>query len=121
ADPGSLRIVMNGDRPVYIAGGASVYADTGEPVPVRRASANQAVRIVRDWVPEHAATVRHDARLLDSDQWTLQGAQRSQMPLHRIAVGDPADTYYYVAESTGEIVMKTDRWSRFKGFWSGVL
>jgi hypothetical protein len=81
----------------------------------------QAIERIRKWVPEHASTVRYDAYLEDSDQWTLQSAQRSQMPLHRIALDDQADTYYYVAENTGEIVMKTDRASRFKGFWSGVL
>ena len=118
--PGGLRIEMQGDRPVYRISGFPVYADTGEPAqaPV---TAEQAVELIRNWVPEHAATVRYDARLEDSDQWTLQSAQRNQMPLHRIALDDEANTYYYVAEETGNIAMKTDRESRFKGFWSGVL
>src|SRR5262249_4504403 len=119
--PTSLRIEMRGDRPVYRFGRESVYADTAEPVVVASVDQDAAVDIIRRWVPQHAATIEYDAYLEDSDQWTLQSAQRNQMPLHRIAVGDPADTYYYVAESTGEIIMKTDRASRFKGFWSGVL
>lgn len=119
--PTSLRITMKDDRPVYSFGRASVYADTGDPVPVLGADQQQAVEIIRRWVPEHASTVRYDKYLEDSDQWTLQSAQRSQLPAHRIAVQDAADTYYYVSEGSGEIIMKTDRVGRFKGFWSGVL
>jgi hypothetical protein len=120
--PASLRIEMEGDRPIYRFGrDSAVYADTGEAVPVPGADAQQAVGIVRRWVPQHAATVRYDAYLEDSDQWTLQSAQRSQLPAHRVAVGDDAGTYYYVSEASGELIMKTDRVSRFKGFWSGVL
>lgn len=119
--PSSLRIEMRGDRPVYRIGSAAVYADSGEAVPVLPVDAGQALDIIRSWVPEHASTVRYDARLEDSDQWTLQSAARSQMPLHRISVGDSADTYYYVAEATGSIAMKTDRTARMKGFLSGVL
>ena len=118
--PGTLRIEMRGSRPVYRISGFPVYADTGEAVRTG-ANALQAVEIIRRWAPEHAATVTYDARLEDSDQWTLQSAQRNQMPLHRIAVNDEAGSYYYVSEETGEIVMKTDRESRIKGFLSGVL
>jgi len=119
--PASLRIEMKGDRPVYSFGRTAIYADTGELVPVLGADQQQAVEIIRKWVPEHAATVRYDKYLEDSDQWTLQSAQRNQMPAHRIAVDDDADTYYYVSEGSGEIIMKTDRVGKFKGFWSGVL
>jgi hypothetical protein len=119
--PTSLRIEMKGDRPVYSFGRAEVYADTGELVPVISADRKQALEIIRKWVPEHAATVRYDKYLEDSDQWTLQSAQRNQMPVHRIALDDDANTVYYVSEGSGEIVMKTDRVSRFKGFLSGVL
>jgi len=51
----------------------------------------------------------------------LQQAQRQFMPLHRISVGDPAGTNYYVSEDTGELVMKTDRRGRFWGFWSALI
>jgi hypothetical protein len=116
-----VRIEMYYDgRPIYrLSGNTKVYADTGEVVP--GATEFQALNLIRNWVPEHAATVRYDARLEDSDQWTLQGAQRSLMPLHRISVGDPAYTYYYVSELTGEPVMKTDHRSRFWGWLSAVL
>ncbi len=119
-DPSQLRIEMYYDRrPVYRFGTTRVYADTGESV--EGATAEEALDLVRKWVPEHASTVRYDAYLEDSDQWTLQTAQRYFMPVHRIGVGDAADTFFYVSERWGEPVMKTDRKSRFWGFWSGVL
>lgn len=119
--PGRLTVAMQDGRPTYRFGQSAVYADTGELVRRSPVDADAAVEVVRRWVPEHAATIRYGQYLVDSDQWTLQSAQRSQMPVHRIAVGDERDTYYYVAERTGEIVMKTDRASRLKGFASGVL
>jgi hypothetical protein len=106
-------------RPVYRFGNRAVYADTGDLAP--GANALQAVDLIRRWVPEYARTVKYDAYLEDSDQWTLQRAQRQFMPVHRIAVGDPAGTIYYVSEATGEPIMKTDRRGRFWGFWSAVL
>lgn len=119
--PERLRIEMYFDgRPIYrFQGTTKVYADTGGLV--GRATAAEALELIRNWVPEHRSTIRYDKRLSDSDQWTLYAEQRAQMPLHRIAVGDPADTYYYVSEKTGEPTMKTDRKARFWGFWSGVL
>jgi hypothetical protein len=119
--PASLSIGMRGDRPVYVFGATVVYADSGERMPVHAAGADEAVEIVRGWVPEHAASIRYDRYLEDSDQWTLQSAQRRHMPVHRIAVGDARRTYYYVAERSGELIMKTDRAGRIKGFMSGVL
>jgi hypothetical protein len=81
--PTSLRIEMKGDRPVYSFGRTAIYADTGELVPILGADRQQAVEIIRRWVPEHAVTVRYDKYLEDSDQWTLQSAQRNQMPRAR--------------------------------------
>ena len=119
-DPDRLRVEMYYDgRPIYRFGRTKVYADTGDLV--SGANALQAMELIRRWVPEHAGTVRYDAYLEDSDQWTLQNAQRDLMPLHRISLGDPQDTYYYVSELTGEPVMKTDGRSRFWGWWSAVL
>ena len=117
-----VRLEMYYDgRPVYrFDGDQKVYADTGERVP--GASREDAVALIRRWVPpEFAATVRYDGYLLDSDVWTLYSAQRSAMPLHRLTVGDPAGTVYYVSEKTGEVNHKTDRRGRFWGFLSAVL
>lgn len=120
-DPTQVRIEMFYDgRPIYrFQRGAAGYADTGELLP--GADKEQALEFVRRWAPEHASTITYDGYLEDSDQWTLQAAQRQYMPLHRIALNDPADTHYYMSEITGEPVMKTDRETRWWGFWSAVL
>jgi hypothetical protein len=119
---GGLQIEMHyNGRPMYrLSGGVKVYADTGELVPgVDQAAA---IEMVRHWVPPaFARTVRYDGYLLDSDVWTLYSAQRSAMPLHRLTVGDPAGTVYYVSAKTGEVNHKTDRRGRFWGFLSAVL
>ena len=120
--PARLRVEMFYDgRPIYrFPDGTKVYADTGERV--SGASREEALDIVRRWVPpRYAATVRYDGYLLESDQWTLYNDQRAAMPLHRIAVGDPAGTHYYVSATSGEPTMKTDRRGRFWGYTSAVL
>lgn len=122
--PARVRVEMYYDgRPIYRLGAAAVsanvYADTGDLV--GGASREEAVEVVRRWLPGHAATVRYDGYLLDSDQWTLYSEQRAAMPLHRISVGDPSGTNYYVSEKSGEPTMKTDRRGRFFGYISAVL
>lgn len=119
--PARLRIEMFYDgRPIYrFPDSTKVYADTGERV--SGASRERAVELIRQWLPRYAGTVRYDGYLLESDQWTLYNEQRTAMPLHRIAVGDPAGTHYYVSEKTGEPTMKTDRRGRFWGYISAVL
>ena len=74
-DPDRFKIESYYDgRPIYRFGNTKVYADTGEPV--SGANAEQALDLVRRWVPQYANTVAYDAYLEDSDQWTLQQAQR---------------------------------------------
>src|SRR5262249_41072770 len=107
--PSRVRIAMFAGRPVYrfFSGGTwqAIYADTGAQLgPLPDADAMEALR---RFVPEHAGTLRHDARLVDSDQWTLQGVIRNTMPMHRIALGDASGTDYYVSERTGEPVLRT--------------
>src|SRR5262245_10929238 len=115
-----LRVEMFYDgRPIYrFDGSKKVYADTGEAVP--GATAEEAIAFVQRWLPQYASSVRYDGYVVDSDQWTL-GERRGTMPLHRIAVGDPAGTHYYISEVTGEPTMKTDRRSRVFGYVSAVL
>ena len=119
--PARFRIEMFYDgRPIYrFQDGTKVYADNGERV--AGASREQALEIVRRWVPAYAASVRYDGHLLAPDQWTLYSDQRPGFPLHRIALGDPAGTNYYVSEKTGELTMKTDRHGRLWGYISAVL
>jgi len=114
------RVEMSFDgRPLYrFQGGAAVYADTGDTT--GGMTAGEAVAFVQRWVPQYASTVRYDALVVNSDQWTL-GERRGTLPLHRIAVGDPAGTHYYISEVTGEPTMKTDRRSRVLGYAGAVL
>jgi hypothetical protein len=121
--PSRVRMAMHDGRPVYRLQSGSdwrmVYADTGEPL--RGMSADEAMALMRRFVPEHASTLAYDRRLTDSDQWTLQSVIRNNMPMHRIALGDEAGTEYYVSEKTGEPVIRTTASGRFWGYLSAVL
>ena len=107
--PRQIVVGMLGDRPVYRFTGAggvtTVYADTGAALDGLDAKA--AVALARRFAPEHATTTRYDVRLRDPDQWTLQS--RAYFPLHRVRLGDDADTVLYVSDRTGEPVMRTTR------------
>ena len=116
--PSRVRVSSYRSRPVYrfFLGRleTTVFADDGrvlEPV-----SPDEALAIVRDGFPEH----RDSARVLDTrirpDQWTIETPFGATGPLHVIALGDPASTNVYVASYTGEIVLETDRASRFWGY-----
>jgi len=121
--PSRVRIAMHGGRPVYRIqsneGWTMIYADTGEVQ--HSMSAEDAMAEVRRFAPEHAATLRYERRLDDSDQWTLQSVIRTHMPMHRIALGDAAGTEVYVSERMGEPVMRTTASGRFWGYMSAVL
>ena len=123
AAPGATRLTIStlGSRPVYrvIAAGQArtIFADTGETLPP--VSAERAVEIARTFSNGDGAAVRYDARLEDADQWTF--AVRGQMPLHRISLGDANATRLYIAERSGEVVMKTTASGRRWGFLGAVL
>lgn len=106
-------------RPVYrvTAGGRTqiLFADSGGQAPA--VDADQAMRIARAFDGGHH-TLRYDARLTDADQWSF--AIRGRMPVHRIAVDDPAGTELYVAEAGGDVLLKTDASGRFWG-WIGAV
>jgi hypothetical protein len=120
APPDRLRIASIGGRPVYrFAAGSRwsvVFADDGSPLSA--VAAGDALRIARRLYPEHAATLRHDGRLAEPDQWTLQS--RAFLPAHRIALGDGEDTRIYLSERTGEPVMSTSR-SRRRWAYAGAV
>ena len=119
--PRRILVGMLRDRPVYRFSGAggwtTVFADTGDALDAL--DADDAVAIARRFAPERAATTRYDARLTDPDQWTLQS--RAYFPLHRVRLGDEADTALYVSDRTGEPVMQTTRQTRRWGYVGAVL
>ena len=120
-DAARLRVEMFYDgRPIYrFPDGTKVYADTGQRV--GGVSREDAVEMIRRWVPQFANTVRYEAYLTEPDQWTVGPSRRAALPLHRIDLGDPAGTTYYVSERLGEPTMKTDRRGRVLGYVSAVL
>jgi len=106
-------------RPVYrVTANRSqqtTFADTGEVLPAL--TADRALQVARAFAG--AAAVRHDGRLEDADQWTF--SVRGQMPVHRIAVADSEGTRLYVAERSGEVVMKTTASGRRWGYLGAVV
>jgi PepSY-associated TM region len=116
-----IRITTFRDRAVYrLTSGrvsTTVVAESGRLL--EELTPDDAVAVVRELIPEYAATIRHDAVLLDADQWTM--GVRAQMPVHRVAVGDPGGSYYYVAQRSGEVVMRTTAAERRWAYPGAVL
>ena len=121
--PDRIRVGMLGERPVYrlLADGlwTTVYADTGEVL--RAVSEADALAVARRLWPEHARTLSGAGRIVEPDQWTLDGGLPRFLPMQRVAMGDAQDTMVYVSERTGEPVMKTTARGRFWGFMGSVL
>ena len=119
--PDRLRVGMLGQRPVYrfARGGewSAVFADDGRLL--NGLTGEQAMMLARQFSPEFADSARYDTHLADADQWTL--TVRALTPVHRIALGDSDDTYLYVSDRTGEVVMKTTSWGRIWGYLGSVL
>ena len=112
--------MISDGRPVYrFDGAAKVYADTGDLVRGRHGRRCHCTRSA--WVPQYGSTVLLRWLCLELRSVDARRTARGTMPLHRIAVGDPAGTHYYISEVTGEPTMKTDRRSRVLGFVSAVL
>ena len=121
--PQRAYISSYGSRAVYRflvrRGWVSVYADDGAAfVPVDE---QEAVGVAGDLFPDHRETARHLETITDPDQWTIGHPFRATGPLHKVALGDAANTVLYVARDTGEVMVKTDRASRFWGYIGPVL
>lgn len=119
------RVVLTSyrNRPVYRLGldfgSITVFADDGSWLD--GVTPEDAAAVAGLMFPEHHATVRHLDSKTEPDQWTIGNRFNATGALHRIGLGDAAGTEVYVAEATGEIVMKTDRASRFWGYLGPVL
>jgi hypothetical protein len=120
-DAARVTITSFNGRPVYRVAGPggprTIFADTGkvlEPL-----NADRALEIAGAFAGSPASAIRYETRLEDADQWTFN--VRAQMPVHRIALGDPEGTELYVAEKSGEVVQKTTASGRRWGFLGAVL
>ncbi|HET9948177.1 MAG TPA: PepSY domain-containing protein, partial [Longimicrobiales bacterium] len=116
-DAEGARIAMLAGRPVYRFGTRTVWADTGEPLGSLGKEA--ALSVVGAAWPERAGTLRPEGLLEAPNQWTLQN--RADLPLHRIALGDPNDTRVYVSDRSGEIVMEATARERRWAYAGAVL
>jgi PepSY-associated transmembrane protein len=119
--PARIRISTLRSRPVYrffVQGEwVTVFADDGSVL--EQLSPDQALEVVRDAFPAERSTARFVETLREADQWTI--GMRAGGPLHLVSLGDAAATNVYVASDTGEIVLKTDRSSRFWGYAGPVM
>ena len=124
-EPSRVRLSMYNGRPVYrfnksgIGNWPAVYADTGEVLPDM--GPEQALKWMKQFVPESASTMTYDAYLASPDEFTRIPTLAGYVPMHRIALNDPAGTEYYVAAKTNDIVHKTDRRTRILAFSGYIL
>jgi hypothetical protein len=123
--PYRVRLSMYDGRPVYrftrvsIGNWTAVYADTGEVLP--GIGREQALNWMKKFAPEHASTMTYDAYLESPDEYTRIPTLAGYVPLHRIAMNDPAGTEYYISEKSNDIVQKTDRRGRVLAISGYVL
>ncbi len=106
-------------RFVFGSGSLTVFADDGTFADT--VDAGTAVRVVEAMFPESRGRAAHVEARDAPDQWTIGNRFGATGALHRVALGDGAATELYVAEATGEVVMKTDRSSRLWGMAGPVL
>jgi hypothetical protein len=121
--PQRAQLTTYGARPVYRfltnRGWHTVFADDGAVL--QPLTAADAVGVAGDAFPEHRDTARHRATITEPDQWTIGSPFVLTGPLHIVELGDDAGTDVYVASSTGEIELTTDRARRFWGYAGPVL
>jgi hypothetical protein len=105
-----VRIGMLLARPVYRfqreGRWRTVFADDGQPL--KAMDETSAIGIANAF--SGSGRARAAVRLDRPDQWTLE--IRSLLPAYRVDLGDAEGTTIYVAESTGDVVMRTSRRSR---------
>ena len=121
AAPQRIRIGMFLGRPVYRAlvqgRWTTVFAEDGRAM--KGMTREDALAVAARFAPDQASAIRYDAEIAEPDQWTLQS--RALLPMHRVALGDAADTVLYVSDRTGEVEVKTTRPERRVAYFGAVL
>lgn len=118
--PNGVELGMLLGRPVYRFPGRApvgVFADDGTTV--GDVTKDDAMRVAAEWSPPSTATARYEQTLTISDQWTLQA--RQHLPIHKIALGDAADTRLYISSKSGEVVVDANRRERVWGYIGPVM
>ncbi len=116
----AVRLARIQGRPAYVAGfgGAqpvTVFADDGSRL--GEVAPTAAVAAAAAFAP--GTNPRNDG-VVQSDQWTVSGGLNPHRPLHRVRLGDAADTVLYVSGTTGEVVRDTRRRERALN-WIGAV
>lgn len=120
--PQAVTVGMLLGRPVYRfvdrAETVVVFADTGDLFRgfTREEAMQEADRIYPTPLPSIPA---YDTRIVEPDQWTLQA--RSQLPMHRIDLRDPAGTVLYLSDTTGQLAVRTTARERRLAYAGAVL
>lgn len=97
-----LSAVSGEPRVVFtLADRAALSVDAASGRPIAPVTVQTALAAARAFLPGAAA--RHEA-VIDEDAWTHSRALDAHRPLHRVRMGDAADTVLYVSGSTGEVV-----------------
>ena len=118
--PRAFTLSTRGPEPAYAIvawDGArrAISAVDGRPLgPVDAAGALAIAALdPRAQAPSHRGTVGYDL-------WSVHQRYDPLRPLHRIALGDPAGTEFYVSGVTGAVVLDTDRHERFWNWFGAV-
>jgi len=116
-----IEILTLLERPAYryrTADGAVglVYADSGEKFPGVSIRDGRAIASRFIAVPEDR--IEFDSELETPDQWTL--TEQHHLPILRYRVADEAGSVVYVSKRDANVVLITDRRSRFLA-WIGAI
>lgn len=121
ATPQRILVGMQAGRPAYrlLTQGrwTTIFGDDGRLM--GGLSEEEAIAEVRRFAPGGITSIRYDAHLRGPDQWTLES--RGLLPMHRIALGDTADTYFYLSDQTGQAVLRTTRSERRWAYAGAVI
>lgn len=119
ADPEEFAVDALLLRPAYRFGTNSeitIFADNGELF--AGANENSGREIVATAFGLPVSRIRYAGELLDPDQWTI--TERQHLPMLKFELDDQYETEAYVSILTGEVVLATDRTSRFLA-WIGAI
>src|SRR5678816_970860 len=118
APPTVAQLLTILNRPAYRFAGESVvtvFADTGELLEMNADLAAEAAQLFADLPKDrvHAAGI-----LTAPDQWTLQ--KRDDLPLYKFTIDDPPKTELYISENSGEVALRTTRYSRLAAWIAAI-
>jgi hypothetical protein len=119
-----VRLLQRADGPVYIATGASklVALHAGDLSDASVKSELLALDIARAHARQRGADISHAvvAGVAEYDQWSVPNGFDKHRPLYRVALRDSASTEFYVASTTGEVVLATTRHERLWNYVGSV-